>query len=333
MMDLKRNFVDAVIAWVDGSESELNKKRNHYLNLSLKQQIPGAANTRFKALYEIRYCVLSILKFAPFIRKIFIVTDKQDPKISSIVKKYFPERISDFRIVDHTEIFEGYESYLPTFNSICISNMLWKIKGLSDQFIYFNDDVFLARPTDPSTFFKNNKPLLRCKWRLPPYERILWDQTKFFLQKLFNGVGKEKNPSFQINQWNAAKLLGFRFRYLISEHVPLALNRKKIEDFFTNNPENLKQNIVYRFRNYNQFNTVSLANHIEYKSGNLNFSSSQGIYLRPNKRNEKYILKKFYKFEKNKEILFICVQSLDLASKSIQYLIKKKMNEILEINL
>ena len=129
MMDLKRNFVDAVIAWVDGSESELNKKRNHYLNLSLKQQIPGAANTRFRALYEIRYCVLSILKFAPFIRKIFIVTDKQDPKISSIVKKYFPERISDFRIVDHTEIFEGYESYLPTFNSICISNMFGKLKA------------------------------------------------------------------------------------------------------------------------------------------------------------------------------------------------------------
>ena len=40
IMDLKRNFIDAVIAWVDGSESKLNKKRNQYLNLSLKQQIP-----------------------------------------------------------------------------------------------------------------------------------------------------------------------------------------------------------------------------------------------------------------------------------------------------
>ena len=84
IMDLKRNFIDAVIAWVDGSESKLNKKRNQYLNLSLKQQIPGAANTRFRSLYEIRYCVLSILKFAPFIRKIFIVTDKQDPKMRRI---------------------------------------------------------------------------------------------------------------------------------------------------------------------------------------------------------------------------------------------------------
>ena len=39
--------------------------------------------------------------------------------------------------------------------------MLWKIKGLSDQFIYFNDDVFIVRPTNPSTFFKNNRPVLR----------------------------------------------------------------------------------------------------------------------------------------------------------------------------
>ena len=333
IMDLKRNFIDAVIAWVDGSESKLNKKRNQYLNLSLKQQIPGAANTRFRSLYEIRYCVLSILKFAPFIRKIFIITDNQDPKISSIVKKYFPERISDFRIVDHTEIFEGFESYLPTFNSICISNMLWKIKGLSDQFIYFNDDVFIVRPTNPSTFFKNNKPVLRGKWRLPPYERIFWDKTKFFLLKLFMGVAKEKTPSFQINQWNGAKLLGFNFRYFMSGHVPLALNKKNLEEFFTHHPKILKENIAYRFRNYNQFNTVSLANHVEYKNGNLNVNSSNGLYIKPYKRKDSYILKKFLKYQKDKEILFLCVQSLDLASKSVQDLVQKKMNEILEIDL
>ncbi|GIS21559.1 MAG: hypothetical protein CM15mP122_0650 [Bacteroidota bacterium] len=34
------------------------------------------------------------------------------------------------------------------------------------------------------------------------------------------GVEKEKTPSFQINQWNAAKLLGFNFRFLMSGHIP-----------------------------------------------------------------------------------------------------------------
>ena len=184
-----------------------------------------------------------------------------------------------------------------------------------------------------TTLFKNNRPVLRGKWRLPPYERILWDKTKYFFKKLFMGVEKEKTPSFQINQWNAAKLLGFNFRFFMSGHVPLALNKKKLEEFFTDNPEILKQNIGYRFRSYNQFNTVSLANHIEYNKGNLNVVTSNGLYIKPNKRDDEYILRKFLNYEKDKEILFLCVQSLDLASKSIQHLVQKKMNEILEVNL
>ena len=333
MENKKSPKIDAVIAWVDGSDPALIKRQQKYLKFELNKNPPGAEKTRFNSLNEIKYCLISILKFAPYLRKIFIVTDQQDPNIYPLVQKYFPKRISDIHIVDHLEIFQGFESFLPTFNSICISNMLWKIKGLSDKFIYFNDDVFIVRPTNPSTFFKNNRPVLRGKWRLPPYERILWDKTKYFFKKLFMGVEKEKTPSFQINQWNAAKLLGFNFRFLMSGHIPLALNKKKLEEFFTDNPEILKQNIVYRFRSYNQFNTVSLANHIEYNKGNLNVVTSNGLYLKPYKRNDNYILKKFLNYQKDKEILFLCIQSLDLASKSIQHLVQKKMNEILEVNL
>ena len=333
MENKKSPEIDAVIAWVDGSDPELIKRQQKYLKLEPNKNLPGAQKTRFNSLNEIKYCLISILKFAPYLRKIFVVTDQQDPNIYPLVQKHFPKRVSDIHIVDHLEIFEGFESFLPTFNSICISNMLWKIKGLSDQFIYFNDDVFIVRPTNPSTFFKNNKPVLRGKWRLPPYERILWDKTKYFFEKLFIGVEKEKTPSFQINQWNAAKLLGFNFRFFMSGHIPLALNKKKLEEFFTDNPEILKRNIGYRFRSYNQFNTVSLANHIEYNKGNLNLVTSNGLYLKPYKRNDDYILKKFLNYQKDKEILFICVQSLDLASNSIQHLVQKKINEILEVNL
>ncbi|MFL2601776.1 MAG: Stealth CR1 domain-containing protein [Flavobacteriaceae bacterium] len=333
MENKKSPEIDAVIAWVDGSDPVLINRQQKYLKLELNKNTPGAEKTRFNSLNEIKYCLISILKFAPYLRKIFIVTDRQDPNVYPLVQTYFPKRISDIHLVDHTEIFKGFESFLPTFNSICISNMLWKIKGLSDQFIYFNDDVFLIRPTKPSTFFQNNKPVLRGKWRLPPYERILWDKTKYFFEKLFMGVEKEKTPSFQINQWNAAKLVGFNFRFFMSGHVPLALNKKKLQEYFTNNPEILKQNIVHRFRSYNQFNTVSLANHIEYNNGNFNVVSSNGLYIKPHKRNDDYILKKFLNYQKDKEILFLCVQSLDLASKSIQFLVQKQMNEILEVNL
>ncbi len=219
--------IDVVIAWVDGSDPELSKKRMNYLNSKEKHLIPGANPTRFHSLNEISYCVLSILKFAPFVRKIFIVTDKQNPNIDNVVKQYFPERVSDIQIVDHSEIFQGYEDYLPTFNSICISNMLWRIKELSNQFVYFNDDIFLVRHLKPSVWFQDNRPVLRGKWMFPPYERLIWDGLKSFFQSTILGKQTKRVSSFQVNQWNAALLHGFKFRYFLSGHTPLALDKRR----------------------------------------------------------------------------------------------------------
>ena len=324
--------IDVVIAWVDGSDPELHKKRMNYLNSKEKQLIPGANPTRFHSLNEISYSVLSILKFAPFVRKIFIVTDKQNPNIDNVVKQYFPERILDIQIVDHSEIFEGYEDYLPTFNSICISNMLWRIKGLSNQFVYFNDDIFLVRHLKPSVWFQNNRPVLRGKWMLPPYERLIWDGLKSFFQSTILGKQIERVSSFQVNQWNAALLHGFKFRYFLSGHTPLALDKKRLKYYFTLHPEKLKENLKHRFRKYSQFNTVALANHLEYITGNRNLVSSQAIYAQPNNRKGNYMDRKFKQSE-SKDILFLCIQSLELASKADQEKVFKNLNRILEVQI
>jgi len=324
--------IDVVIAWVDGSDPELSKKRMKYLDSNEKDLIPGANPTRFHSLNEISYCVLSILKFAPFVRKIFIVTDKQNPNIDNVVKQYFPERVSDIQIVDHSEIFEGYEDYLPTFNSICISNMLWRIKDLSNQFVYFNDDVFLVKHVKPSVWFQNNRPVLRGKWMLPPYERLIWDGLKSFFQSTILGKQIERVSSFQVNQWNAALLHGFKFRYFLSGHTPLALDKIKLKDYFTLHPEKLKENLKHRFRKYSQFNTVALANHLEYISGNRNLVSSQAIYAQPNNRKVNYLDRKFKQSE-SKDILFLCIQSLELASKADQEKVFKNLDRILEVQI
>ena len=324
--------IDVVIAWVDGSDPELSKKRMKYLDSNEKDLIPGANPTRFHSLNEISYCVLSILKFAPFVRKIFIVTDKQNPNIDNVVKQYFPERVSDIQIVDHLEIFEGYEDYLPTFNSICISNMLWRIKDLSNQFVYFNDDVFLVKHIKPSVWFQNNQPVLRGKWMLPPYERLIWDGLKSFFQSTILGKQIERVSSFQVNQWNAALLHGFKFRYFLSGHTPLALDKKRLKDYFTLHPEKLKENLKHRFRKYTQFNTVALANHLEYINGNRNLVSSQAIYAQPKNRKSNYLDRKFKKSE-SEDILFLCIQSLELASKVDQEKVFKNLNRILEVQI
>ena len=86
--------IDAVIAWVDGSDPELIKRQQKYLKLEPNKNLPGAKNT-FQLFNEIKYCLISILKFAPYLRKIFVVTDQQDPNIYPLVQKYFPKRVSD----------------------------------------------------------------------------------------------------------------------------------------------------------------------------------------------------------------------------------------------
>lgn len=332
-MKIKTSPIDVVVAWVDGTDPLLYKKRMQYLDPKMEDKLPGADHTRFHSLNEVSFCILSIFKFAPFVRKIFIVTDNQNPGVDQVVKTYFPERLSDLHLVDHKEIFEDYETHLPTFNSICISNMLWRIKGLSKQFVYFNDDIFLLRPITPSTWFKNGNPVLRGKWVFPPYERLVWDRIKEMIGKTFFSNDKERKPSFQVNQWNAARLLGFKIRYFRSGHTPLALNRERLEDYFTTYPNILVENIKHRFRVYSQFNTVALANHLELLGGNKNRSKPQAVYMQPYNRNANYIARKFKQALKEEQNYFLCVQSLELASRKHQDEFFNKMNQLLQIQI
>lgn len=55
------------------------------------------------------------------------------------------------KIVTHEEIFDDH-SHLPTFSSAAIEANLHKIKGLSDKFLYLNDDIFLGQPVWPNDF-------------------------------------------------------------------------------------------------------------------------------------------------------------------------------------
>ena len=58
-----------------------------------------------------------------------------------------PRRLqAKIRRVTHRELFEGFEDNLPTFNSLAIETLLWRIPDLAEQFLYFNDDVFLTAP-------------------------------------------------------------------------------------------------------------------------------------------------------------------------------------------
>ncbi len=325
------NPIDVVIAWVDGDDPHLAAKRNSFLTGTHHTISSGAHATLFASLNEIKYCVLSIFRFAPFVRNVFIVTDGQDPNLYDDIKMYFPERLSCVRIVDHKEIFEGFEKYLPTFNSISIANMIWRIKGLSDNFVYFNDDVILIREISPEDFFVDGRPVLRGKWLRPPYKIIIRNYFKTVIHKyLHNNPGYQPKASFFLRQWKTASLLGMKTRYFFHYHAPHPMNRLTIEKFFSDKMEMLEKNISYRFRHHNQFLMISLTYHLEILNGNMNFAKFNLGYINPFCSSNR-LRKRIKRCENDSRIKSVCVQSLDMFSKEEQVKICKWIEGFLNL--
>ncbi|HWB54387.1 MAG TPA: Stealth CR1 domain-containing protein [Tepidisphaeraceae bacterium] len=137
--------IDLVYTWVDGSDPDFHRAREQYIDPTT----PGAdlRLRRWRSHGELRYSLRSIARFAPWIRTIHIVTNGQRPAWLNLAHP----RI---RHVTHRQIYR-WQEHLPTFNSTSIESHLHRIPGLSENFIYANDDMFLGAPVEPADFFSS----------------------------------------------------------------------------------------------------------------------------------------------------------------------------------
>ena len=140
--------VDVVFTWVDNTDPAWRARKDaalaKYQTESFGQHATDDA--RFSNHDELMYSIASIRRFMPWVRKIFIVTDQQRPN--------WLQDDTSIEVIDHSEIIEP--EHLPTFNSHVIEACLYRIKGLSEHFIYFNDDVFAGRSLKKNHFFQSN---------------------------------------------------------------------------------------------------------------------------------------------------------------------------------
>lgn len=309
--------IDAVISWVDGKDPLHKEKMNSCLGIKKRDNIPGAHKKRFGSVNEIKYCVLSIFKFAPFIRNIYIITDNQSPHLENDITAFFPDRLDSVRIVDHKEIFEGYEHVLPVFNARAIEACMWRIKGLANNFVFFNDDFCLINPVKPTDWFRDGHPVLRGKWRSSPSIVMFRKKTITTLKKVFLNK-KEPNltPTHKVSQWKSANEVGFADKYFRTEHTPHPINKNTLQAYFEKDNKVFLKNIEHKFRHYSQFNIVALANHLEVASGDIQFEETDDVYLNPAKKSRNYIEKRLLLAETKPNVKFMCVQSLDLATKN-----------------
>lgn len=140
--------VDVVYTWINKNDQwkhEFNKAMQNDVENELGHYSTDAA--RFEDHNELYYSIKSVRRFMPWVRRIFIVTNNRVDLPEYLQK-------TDIEVVLHSEIIRP--EYLPTFNSHVIEAHLHKIPDLSENFIYFNDDVFVARPLSRTHFFQDN---------------------------------------------------------------------------------------------------------------------------------------------------------------------------------
>ena len=142
--------IDLVYTWVDGSEKDWQHRKHLALEAYELTDVNLTANneSRFSVRDELKYSLRSVEMYANWVNHIYIVTDSQVPEWLNLSNP----KIS---VIDHRDIYDN-SSYLPVFNSHAIESQLHHIPGLSDKYIYMNDDIFMARPTSPSLFFHSN---------------------------------------------------------------------------------------------------------------------------------------------------------------------------------
>lgn len=301
------DMIDAVLTWVDGQDPALVAKRSRYLT-SLgednRRDIGGSA--RFDQSNEIFFAVASILRFAPYVGRIFIVTDGQDPHLEEFVTKNFPDNEVPLIIVDHSVIFKGYEEYLPTFNSRAIEAMLWRIPGLGERYVFLNDDFFFAAPSVEEDFFRDGKVVCYSKY-LP----VWWEKIIHYSHPVKDG---HRRVTYKDSLMNAAEMVGARcFPYL--PHTPKAFVKSVFRDFYAERPEALVRNLRHKFRHEEQYNVPGLFYVLELLKGNVIKDKDLGklLIVREMRDKKDYFKKKLERADKNKRLKFGCMNSLQDA--------------------
>jgi len=300
--------IDVVITWVDGDDPAHRARRARFVRGDEAAHDDIAGETRFREAGEIAFCVASVLRFAPFVRKIFIVTDNQAPRLNGFIGANFPDNRTPIEIVDHTVIFRGYEQYLPTFNSLSIETMLWRIPGLAEHFVYMNDDFMIISPLAREDFF-DSRGLPLC---YADNYSTLWAET---LRALKPRRHSHKPFGFKDSMLNALYVAGRQPHFPHIEHTPLPLRRSFFERFYTEHPEAMERNIRHRFRDASQFNPQSLFYTIAQRDGDCITVPTEGtfVYMKP-KDKKKYVTEKLKRFDASAAAKFCCINSLDKAS-------------------
>jgi len=250
--------ISIVYTWVDGSDP-------NFINLKSKYNggIRKPNNHRDRTSDELRYSIRSIEKYLPWHEgTIFIVTCGQIPK-------WLDTSNPRIKMVFHEDIFPKH--VYPTYDSNTIELFLDNIPGLSERFLYLNDDFFLNNYIHPSFFFT----------------------SKTFYPKIYRNINKLNLTKEKVNGnilnvkmfiatcYNTRELIkeyfDKNFVYYFLHHSVFVLYRDLYKPFRQLFQEELKVNYINKFRNHYEVQILYLYQEfMKYSTKHKNFPHQLG---------------------------------------------------------
>lgn len=242
--------IDFVITWVDDSDPKWRKEFEYY---SAKER--RTINTdacRYRDWDTLRFWFRGVEKFAPWVNKIYFVTYGHLPKWLNVNN---PKLV----IVKHEDFIPA--EYLPTFNSNAIEFFFHKIKGLSDRFVYFNDDMFLIDSVSPERFFKNGLPCDIAGLSSIKTKGMFGCSVYLALDLIRDNFNKKELVSRNRTKWYSLKyprlalhnFLKFRetkFTGFVNHHLPQGYLKHIYDDVWEHCEKDIHRTCSDKFRTY-----------------------------------------------------------------------------------
>lgn len=262
--------IDFVILWVDGNdENWLNEKKMYKPSMKTNE---SDGDNRYRDWDNLKYWFRAIEENADWVNKIYFITWGHIPQWLDIKN----EKI---KIVKHSDYIP--KQYLPTYNSNTIEMNLFRIDELGENFVLFNDDMFIMEKTKKEDFFKNNMPV-------EFYSEIInsdIDANSIYAHNLLNNMSiinkyynkkavykksffKYFNLKYGLKGNMSTFLLSFfdRFSLIVNPHVPVSLTKSTLKKIWELEPDIMDTSCKNRFRNLTDI-TQYLIRYFQLASG------------------------------------------------------------------
>lgn len=240
--------IDFVIPWVDGSDPEWIKVFNNYVP---KEKQIDARNIRYRDFGLLKYWFRAVEKFTPWVNKVHFITCGQKPDFLNLncLKLHF---------VKHSDYIP--DDCLPAFSSRPIELNIHRINGLSDHFVYFNDDFYITKPLKRDFFFKDGLPcdsaVLEVKTSGSfPMVNIVFNDLNAINKNFKPKESVKNNPCKWFNaKYGKANVYNIfltrlpKFCGFINPHMPQPFLKSTLEDVWAKCPEELNTAIHNKFR-------------------------------------------------------------------------------------